>query len=121
MIFYIYKEIGRAPIKNENWYSYIAYAENVAVGYALFFIRTYDENPFRYKYRGLHVDQICVTTKYQRMNIGTLLMEKIEEFADKKNVEQIQLRYWDKNINAKDFYCRRGFEEMMHFSVKRLP
>jgi len=110
----------RKTLHDDNWHSYIAFADDAPVGYALFFTRQYNENPFRHKYKGIHIDQICVTKKYQRMNVGTLLLEKIEEFAVRKKMDQIELLYWEKNIHAKKFYKKHGFKEMMHFTVKRL-
>jgi ribosomal protein S18 acetylase RimI-like enzyme len=107
-------------LDNEDWFSYIAYDNEIPIGYALFYKRQYNENSFRHKYTGIHVDQICVISEYQRRQIGTLLMNKIEEFAVEENVDQIELTYWEKNIHAKKFYEKQGFEETMHFAIKRL-
>ena len=112
---------GISKILNDrNWYSYIAYADEIPAGYALFYTRQYNENPFRYKYRGIHIDQICVAEKYQGMNIGSLLVDKIEKFAIKNKMDQIELSYWEKNSSAKKFYNKHGFEEISHFAVKQL-
>ena len=110
----------RTTVHDDNWYSYIAYADDTPAGYALFFIRHYEENPFRHSYKGFHVDQICVRNEYQRMNIGARLLEAIEEFAMMNMMDQIELTYWEKNIHAKSFYRKHGFEKMMQFTVKRL-
>ena len=106
-------------LSKDNWFSFIAYWNAEPVGYVLFYIRHYQENTFRYAYKAIHIDQISVSRKYQRTNIGTLLMDRVEEFASEKKIDQIELTYWDRNIHAKKFYEKRGFVSNFHFVVKQ--
>ncbi|MBN1697281.1 MAG: GNAT family N-acetyltransferase [Spirochaetales bacterium] len=120
---YDYKAVRQGVadmLADKHWHSFIAYADDIPVGYLLCFIREYTENPFRCAYRGLHIDQMCVLEDYQRHNIGSMLMARAEEFAAELKLDHIELTFWDKNIHAKNFYQKYGFGEAMHFVIKKI-
>jgi GNAT superfamily N-acetyltransferase len=106
-------------LAQDNWYAYVAFDDSIAIGYILFFIRKYQENPFRYAYTGIHIDQLSVLESYQRKGIGSKLMNKAEEVGKIVGATQIELTYWDRNIEAKAFYDKKGFEDYLHFIVKK--
>jgi GNAT superfamily N-acetyltransferase len=106
-------------LAKENWYAFIAFDDNIAVGYILFYIRKYQENPFRYSYMGIHIDQISVLESYQRKGIGSKLMTKAEEIGKSVGSIQIELTFWDKNAEAKAFYNKEGFGDYIHFIAKK--
>jgi ribosomal protein S18 acetylase RimI-like enzyme len=107
-------------LSDKNWFCYIANIDNVSVGYALFFIRNYEENPFRNPYIGIHVDQIAVSPEYKNKGIGKALMMKIEDFAIERNAKQIELTHWELNSEAKEFYEHIGFTTNFRFVVKNI-
>ncbi len=107
-------------LAKENWYAYVAYDDAFPIGYILFFIRDYEENPFRLSYKGIHIDQLCVVEEYQKRGIGSRLMEKAEEIGKNVKASQLELTFWEKNSDAKEFYIRKGFEEGMHFVMKKI-
>jgi GNAT superfamily N-acetyltransferase len=104
----------------DDWFSYIAYDGEKPVGYILFYIREYLENPFRYSYKGIHIDQLCITDEYQGCGIGTALLKIAENRAKEIGASQIELTFWDKNIEAKEFYMKKGFAEGTHFVIKNV-
>ncbi len=106
-------------LKDENWKCCIARCDGVDVGYALFFIREYKENPFRKSYKGIHIDQISVSQGYKNRGIGRAMMDKILDFGQEHHVTQIELTHWEKNEEAKAFYEKLGFETQMRFVVKK--
>ena len=119
---YDYQAIRKAIeelLVQDNWYSYVAYDDNTPIGYILFYVKEYKENPFRYSYKGIHIDQLSVIKEYQNKGIGSLLMKKAEDKGKENNVSQIELTYWEKNTEAKEFYEKKGFEEGIHFIIKR--
>ena len=118
-----YQEVYQAmqeALAKENWYAYIAFADDLPAGFVLFFIREYNENPYRYSYKAVHVDQICVLDKFQRGGVGSYLMEAVERFAQQNKVDQLELTYWEKNSQAARFYRKKGYEPQVNFVVKRL-
>ncbi len=104
----------------ENWFCYIANLDGIDIGYALFFIRNYKENPFRKEYRGIHIDQISITPEYKRKGIGKAFMNEIEKFALKESASQIELTHWESNVEAKKFYESIGFNTNFRFVVKKI-
>jgi GNAT superfamily N-acetyltransferase len=119
---YDYQTIRKAIeelLTQDTWYSYVAYDDNKPIGYILFYVKEYKENPFRYSYKGIHIDQLSVIKEYQNKGIGSLLMKKAEDKGKENNVSQIELTYWDKNTEAKEFYDKKSFEEGIHFIIKR--
>ena len=74
---YDYQAIRKAIeelLVQDNWYSYVAYDDNTPIGYILFYVKEYKENPFRYSYKGIHIDQLSVIKEYQNIGIGAVLM-----------------------------------------------
>jgi len=106
-------------LAKENWFAFVAYDNAIAIGYILFYIREYKENPFRYSYTGIHIDQISVLESYQGKGIGSSLMAKAEEIGKSVGSVQLELTYWDRNIEAKNFYRKKGFIDNMHFIVRK--
>ena len=107
-----------ASLTQDNWFAFVAMVDGQPAGYVLFYIRDYAENPFRYAYRGIHLDQIAVKEEFQRQNIGSRLMDNVEEFARKRGLSRLELTYWDKNTEAGNFYTKRGFDHGLHFVIK---
>ncbi|OHB56969.1 MAG: hypothetical protein A2Y12_20755, partial [Planctomycetes bacterium GWF2_42_9] len=105
-------------LAQEKWYAFVARIDNILAGYVLFYIRDYAENPFRYAYRGIHIDQIAVLEEYQHQHVGSSLMDKVESFARSQGISRLELTYWDKNTEAGSFYAKRGFVNGLHFVAK---
>ena len=110
----------KVQLEEVNWFCYLVDCDGVDVGYVLFYIRNYKENPFRKEYKGIHIDQISILPEYKRKGIGKMLMSKIESFALKENATQIELTHWESNTEAKNFYKSIGFKTNFRFVVKKL-
>jgi len=115
----VYQSMQEALAK-EDWHAYVAFVDDIPAGFVLFFVRDYKENPYRYSYRGVHVDQICVLQEFQGGGVGSFLMDAVERFAQDNGVEQLELTYWERNSQATRFYRKKGFEPQVSFVVKHL-
>ena len=113
-------EFLNKQLQEENWFCFIASYARKDVGYALFYIRDYQENPFRKAYRGVHIDQISILPGYKRKGIGRGLMNEIVKFAIQEKATQIELTHWELNEDAKYFYNAMGFHTYIRFVVKKL-
>lgn len=113
-------EFLKNQLQEEHWFCFIASYDGKDVGYALFYIRDYQENPFRKAYRGVHIEQISILPAYKRKGLGRGLMREIEKFALQEKASQIELTRWELNKDAKSFYDAIGFETYMRFLVKKL-
>jgi len=120
---YDYQAVFRSiseTLAQENWFAFVARTDGQAAGYVLFYIRDYPENPFRRAYCALHIDQIAVKEEFQRQKVGSLLMYQVEEFAKNRGITQLELTYWAKNIEAGNFYAKRGFGPGLHFVIQKM-
>jgi ribosomal protein S18 acetylase RimI-like enzyme len=107
-------------IQEDNWYCYLVSEERNPIGYALFYIREYKENPFRRSYKSINIDQISINNEYRNKGIGKEIMSKIEVFAKEHSASQIELTYWEKNSEAKIFYEKQGFFTNTEFAIKKI-
>jgi len=58
----------------------------------------------------IEIARLYVDRRYQRMGLGTTLMNKAFEVAREKECETLWLSVWEHNEPAKAFYARFGFE-----------
>jgi diamine N-acetyltransferase len=120
---FCYEEVRKhyeEQLKQENWFCYIIASDGTDVGYALFFIRNYKENPFRTPYIGIHIDQLSILPDYKNMGFGRALMDEIEKFGIEQGASHIELTHWEDNIEAQTFYEHLGFKTMFRFIIKEL-
>lgn len=109
-----------AQISEEDWFCLVARDGEAPVGYCLFFIRRYKDNPFRKAYVGISVDQICVLPEYKGKGVGKALMQRIHDFALDHGACQLELTYWEENEEAKVFYGKLGFRTNTRFVAKTI-
>lgn len=55
------------------------------------------------------IEELCVTSKVRSSGIGTLLMEKIEEYLKNKGCKYIYIEVFGPNTNAINFYNKKGY------------
>lgn len=107
-------------LEKPNWVVFLVQIDGENAGYASYFIKDYQENPFRKAYRSLYVDQICVLDKFKGKGIGKHIMHKIEEDARKADISQIELSYWEMNKEARGFYEHLGYNTYSRIVGKSL-
>lgn len=102
-------------LKKNDYWSFIAYLDEVPIGYAIVFKREFEENPFRNGYTALVIDQMCVITEYQRQGVGSQLVAEIRDFAKGMRVDKLELTVWKMNREAGAFYQKLGFTTLMEY------
>lgn len=102
-------------IKTENNYIFIAYIDNIPVGYIWFTIDNIPENPFKTARTQIYIHQIVVHKQYTQQAIGRSLFEKAEVIAKQNNIDHYELDTWAFNSNAHAFFKKLGFET---FNIK---
>ena len=107
-------------LKQKSWHALVVTYAKEPVGYALFCERNYAHNPFRRGFRVVHLDQLSFIGAYQRQGLGSKVMTYIEEFARQRGAQQIELSYWERNVEAEGFYQKLGFSPTHRFMVKAL-
>lgn len=95
---WIYDNESSIPSKDEKEYSnFVVYDDGNLIGGAIGFI----------EYEWYYLDKLWVSEKYRSKGIGTMLINNIEEFAQKKLLVGIRMGTW--NFQAKGFYEKMGY------------
>jgi diamine N-acetyltransferase len=91
-----------------NYYC-IANINGEDVGYVYAKIIDMPENPFMFQWKFIHIDQITIKKKYQRMGCGEKLIAEINNLAKDKGIKTITLDTWLFNEQAQSFFKKQGF------------
>ncbi|MFW5703769.1 MAG: N-acetyltransferase family protein [Patescibacteria group bacterium] len=87
---------------------FIAETDGTAVGYVAL-----AEKDFGYrKVRMLEIENMGVRPEYRGKGIGTVLMQKVREYAREHGYERVYVSAYWKNTSARSFYESCGFVEM---------
>lgn len=92
-----------------NCKAYLAFKNNLPVGYALFFVKESKENAFQYSFKSLYVDQISVLKEHQRSGIGQLLLEQGEKIAKALGIKKLEIDHWAANDIAASHFRKNGY------------
>src|SRR5699024_7444262 len=57
----------------------------------------------------LEIERIYIRRAFQKLGLGKKLLDKAFEIAHSSDRDKIWLGVWEHNVNALDFYKRRGF------------
>ncbi len=82
----------------EKEFNFLVYDDNKLIGGAIGFI----------KYDWYFLDMLYIDEEYRKRNIGTRLINEIENFARKEKLTGIRTDTW--NFQAKEFYEKMGFK-----------
>lgn len=91
---------------------FVATAEAEVVGFAECYVQKSADFPAVKRREWIQLDGIAVKEGYQNYHIGSLLLEKIVEWAKGKGMERIELKVYSFNKNAIEFYLRKGFMDL---------
>lgn len=100
----------RNELSNCNSTFYFLYVNEKLAGYLKineYKVQTDINDP-----QSLEVERIYVTEKYQGQGFGSVLLNKAEDIAKKRNKLYIWLGVWEENKKAISFYINKGFYKM---------
>lgn len=109
-------------VKNNNGKCYIAVEDNKAVGLIMGIIPEYDEFDFLdYKCpkRGI-ITELVISASKRHSNIGTMLMEKLEEYFKSEGCLYCLVDVFAYNKNAIKFYSKLDYHPRMYTDIKKL-
>lgn len=104
------KEYIQEMINDSNKALFVADVDSKVVAFAECYIQQSSNFPVIKKREWVQLDGIAVKKEYQNQHIGSLLLEKITEWADSKEIKRIELKVYSFNKNAEDFYSEKGFQ-----------
>lgn len=99
-------------IKNDHALLLVAEKDREIVGLLEICITESSDFPTNKKRRWSQIDSLAVKSGIQNCNIGSLLLEKAKDWAKANNVDRIELKVYSFNLNAIQFYTRKGFSEL---------
>lgn len=114
----IFKPIGndsdvgaffRKILKQESNHLYVAYQNDIVVGYAWAAIDTIPGFALKYGRRQIYIHQIAVHEKYRKQNVGKALFKEIENLANCEGIDHLELDSWAFNTDAHKFFQKMGF------------
>ena len=82
----------------EKEFNFLVYDDDKLIGGAIGFI----------KYNWYFLDMLYIDEEYRKRNIGTSLINELENFARKEKLTGIRTDTWD--FQAKEFYEKMGFK-----------
>jgi GNAT superfamily N-acetyltransferase len=92
-----FKESGFGP--NPVWWAYVAEADGLIVGFALYYIRY-----STWQGQKMYLEDILITEEWRRKGIGTLLMDQLLKTAAERKFRGVSWQVLDWNTPAIDFY-----------------
>ena len=114
--YYIENGLKKTPL----FKCFVAEIENSIVGIALVYYRF-----STWKGKTIHIEDLIVTKKFRNKGIGNLLFERVINYANETKVKRVSWEVLDWNINAIDFYKKKGAKlkedwKIFHLSGKNL-
>jgi len=97
-------------INDENCMFFLAKDENEIVGYSIAYKKEVSDIPVLKNRKWIHIDDLSVKSNQRKKGIGSIIMEEIENWAKKNNINEIELNVWLFNTNAINFYEKKGYE-----------
>ena len=97
-------------LKREIYSAYVVFYDEDPAGYMIILQRNYSDTQYGKKHSAIHIEHICVESKYKGKGIGKALIDFVKEIAKESSVDRIELDYWTGNKNAGEFFKSQGFE-----------
>lgn len=101
------KEQLTAELSDENSQFFIAFLNEIPVGYAKINVNTAQTEQHNLDAMELH--RIYVLKEYHGKKVAQKLLEKVLQIAREKEVPQLWLGVWEENKRALQFYKNNGF------------
>ena len=109
-------------IKNNNGKCYLYINNKNVVGLIMGIIPKYDENDYLdYKCpKKGEVTELIIKKEYRNINIGKILLNKMEEYFRKNNFEYSFIDVFAYNKSGINFYDKNGYHPRMIIDIKKL-
>ncbi len=109
-------------VKNNDGKCFLALEDNKVVGLIMGYIRKYDEEDYLdYKCPKYGVvKELIVSSKIRNKGVGTLLLEKMEDYFKSVDCEYIGLEVFAYNKNALNFYTKNGYHSRTVNVIKKV-
>ena len=93
---------------------------DTCVGYAFTELQEHPETNNMFAEKVLYLDDLCVSEEARGHHIGSLLFERVKEFAGEQGCRRVTLNVWAKNDAARAFYEKEGMTPVKTMMEYRL-
>ncbi len=109
-------------VKNNNGKCYLAIEDGKAIGVIMGIIRKWEERDYLdYKCpKNGVVTELIVTKKTRSSGVGTLLVDKMEEYFKEQDCEYVSIDVFAYNTNALKFYSKFGYHPRMINTIRKI-
>ena len=109
-------------IKKNHGKCYLAILNKEVIGLIMGIIIKYDKYDYLdYKCpKEGEIIELIVSSKFRKNNVGSLLMDKIEQYFKDNNCDYILLDVFAYNESAINFYKKRGYHSRMYRNIKKI-
>jgi diamine N-acetyltransferase len=94
---------------NPDCYAFVAKLGEIPVGYLVMMVKRIPESAFTFARESLYIDQIGVLSNYRKTGVGSILLEKAEQFAKELGISRIELDHWTTNTVAAAYFRSKGY------------
>ena len=109
-------------VLNNNGKVYLAIEDDKAIGLIMGIVVKYDDNDYL-DYtcpKAGDIIELIVSSKARGNNIGTKLMEKLEEYFKFIGCKWIHVDVFSYNLRGKNFYSKLGYHNRMDQMIKKV-
>lgn len=108
-------------IKGKNGVVFIARVGNSPAGFIAGTIKEQDENDIDcIPTKSGRVEELIVSEKFRGQKVGSLLMNKIEEYFQQQNCDIVRIEVFEPNVSAHNFYYKLGYNDRAIDMIKIL-
>jgi len=97
-------------LQDEESHILVAEVNQQIVGYLHFNHREEKEHPVVVPRSYISVSSLIVEEQYRQQGIGKAFMQRVHEWAEEHNIDDIELQVYEFNTPAKGFYEKLGYQ-----------
>ena len=106
------KEYISEIIEDNNKALFVAEIQSKIIGFSECYILKSSNFPVLKKREWIQLDNIAVKRDYQNCHVGSLLLNRVVQWAKAKEISRIELKVYSFNKNAIEFYLGKNFKEL---------
>lgn len=108
----------KRKLKSPNAFLFVAFSENIVIGYIFGWIEKRSKNYWKTQRYG-YICDLFVKEEFRKKGIGKALIEKAEKWFKEKGIEDVHLEVYAQNPNL-EFYEKLKYKEKSIRLVKNL-
>jgi diamine N-acetyltransferase len=105
---------------NEDAALFVAEHQDTLVGVIHCYVRTTPPVPVVVPRRFVHIQDMVVDESFRHQGVGQALMERVHQWAQEKELIEVELGVWEFNMEARSLYEKLGYRTTWRAMRKQL-